>query len=88
MASSLAHVLNQERLHLRIWPEDGVYVAQCLDIPGCVTQGGTHDEALANLHDAISLCLQVIMEDCSTEPGVASNIELFERPIEEFITKA
>ena len=33
--------------------EDGVFVAQCPTLPGCVSQGCTRDEALANIKDAI-----------------------------------
>lgn len=42
--------------------EDGVWVAECPRIPGCVSQGQTKDEALENIKDAISLCLQVRTE--------------------------
>lgn len=33
--------------------EDGVYIAECPTLPGCVSQGGTRDEALQNIHDAM-----------------------------------
>jgi antitoxin HicB len=33
--------------------EDGVFVAQCPSLPGCVSQGATRNEALANVRDAI-----------------------------------
>ena len=33
--------------------EDGVYVATCPSLPGCISQGKTRDEALANIRDAI-----------------------------------
>ncbi len=42
--------------------EDGVWVVECPSIPGCVTQGATQDEALANVRDAIRLCLEVRAE--------------------------
>lgn len=32
---------------------DGGWVAECVDLPGCVSQGETIDEALANIADAI-----------------------------------
>lgn len=38
--------------------EDGGYVAECPIISGCISQGDTRAEALANLRDAIELCLQ------------------------------
>jgi predicted RNase H-like HicB family nuclease len=42
--------------------EDGVWVVECPAIPGCITQGQTKDEALANIHDAIQECLTVRSE--------------------------
>jgi len=38
--------------------EDGWIVAECPTLPGCVSQGRTRDEALANIREAISLCLE------------------------------
>jgi antitoxin HicB len=34
--------------------EDGVFVAECPSLPGCVSQGHTRQEALANIKDAIA----------------------------------
>jgi predicted RNase H-like HicB family nuclease len=42
--------------------EDGVWVVECPAIPGCVSQGSTKDEALANVRDAIRECLIVRAE--------------------------
>ena len=42
--------------------EDGVWVVECPSIPGCVSQGATKDEALANIHEAIALCMEVRAE--------------------------
>jgi len=42
--------------------EDGIWVVECPAIPGCVTQGQTKEEALENIRDAISQCLQVRAE--------------------------
>jgi predicted RNase H-like HicB family nuclease len=39
--------------------EDGVCVVECPSIPGCVSQGQSKDEALANIKDAIRACLEV-----------------------------
>jgi predicted RNase H-like HicB family nuclease len=33
--------------------EDGVYVVECPTLPGCVSQGNTRADALANIQDAI-----------------------------------
>lgn len=37
---------------------DGWIVAECADIPGCVSQGRTREEALANIREAIDLCAE------------------------------
>ena len=42
--------------------EDGVWIVECPAIPGCVSQGETRAEALANVKDAIKLCLEVRAE--------------------------
>ena len=39
--------------------ETGVVVAECPAIPGCVSQGATEAEALANIREAIVGCLAV-----------------------------
>jgi len=38
--------------------ETGMIVAECPAIPGCVSQGKTEAEALANIREAIELCLE------------------------------
>ena len=42
--------------------EDGIFVAECPAIPGCVSQGKTESEAEANIRDAIKECLEVRAE--------------------------
>jgi antitoxin HicB len=34
--------------------EDGIFVAECPSLPGCVSQGATTDEAIVNVRDAIA----------------------------------
>ena len=51
--------------------EDGVWVAECPAIPGCVSQGATHDEALDNIREAIAACLEV-----RAERGMPLTVEL------------
>ena len=33
--------------------EDGIFVAECPSLPGCVSQGKTRREAIQNIQDAI-----------------------------------
>jgi len=42
--------------------ETGAVVAECPAIPGCVSQGKTEDEALANIREAIQACLEARAE--------------------------
>jgi predicted RNase H-like HicB family nuclease len=85
MPYSLANVLNQPSLQILIWEEDGIYIAKCLDIPGCVSEGATRDEALANIHDAIRLCLSVIAEDHAKPTGDAPQVEIIEARTSDFL---
>ncbi len=38
--------------------EDGRYVAECTDLPGCLSEGETMEEALENIGEAIIGCLK------------------------------
>jgi len=42
--------------------EDGMFVAECPSIPGCVSQGRTEEEAEKNIQEAIKECLEVRAE--------------------------
>lgn len=42
--------------------EDGMFVAECPSIPGCVSQGETEEEAANNIREAIKECLEVRAE--------------------------
>ena len=47
---------NIRRMRYRITieaDEDGVFVAECPCLPGCISQGETRDAAIANIRDAI-----------------------------------
>lgn len=39
--------------------EDSVWIVEGPSIPGCVSQGKTKEQALANIQDDIIACLQV-----------------------------
>ena len=38
--------------------EDGIYVAEVPSLPGCISQGNTREELLANNQEAIALYLE------------------------------
>jgi predicted RNase H-like HicB family nuclease len=53
--------------------EDGWVVAECPSAPGCVSQGKTLEEALANIREAIELSLAT-----RRELGIATQVEIAE----------
>ena len=49
----------------RVWIEQdeaGVFVAEVPSLPGCISQGRTRKEALANIREAIELYLESLQE--------------------------
>jgi len=38
--------------------KDGRYVVECPDLPGCLSEGETLEEALDNINEAITGCLK------------------------------
>ena len=53
--------------------EDGIWIAECPSIPGCVSQGETREEATINIREAIALCLEV-----RAERGMPLTVEMQE----------
>lgn len=43
--------------------EDGYWVAECPSLPGCISQGKTKQEALANIKEAIQGYIAALEED-------------------------
>jgi predicted RNase H-like HicB family nuclease len=52
--------------------EDGVFVAECPDLPGCVSQGATREEAKANIQDAIGGYLRSLEQHGESVPAPIS----------------
>jgi predicted RNase H-like HicB family nuclease len=48
--------------------EDGYFVAEVPILPGCISQGKTMEEALANIKEAALLCLECQKEEGWTIP--------------------
>jgi predicted RNase H-like HicB family nuclease len=47
-----------------IYPgEDGFWVAECPSLPGCVSQGQTKAEAIANIREAITGYIRALEDD-------------------------
>ena len=43
--------------------EDGYWVAECPSLPGCISQGKTKEEAIANIKEAITGYIAALEED-------------------------
>ncbi len=54
--------------------EDGYFVVEVPSLPGCVSQGKTREEALANVKEAIDLHIEVLQE--RGKPVPEDNIEV------------
>ena len=48
--------------------EDGYWVAECPSLPGCISQGKTKEEAIANIKEAIQAYVAALEEDGLTVP--------------------
>ncbi len=56
--------------------EDGMFIAECPSIPGCVSQGKTAEEAQYNIQDAIKECLEVRAEQGMPLTVVTRQVEV------------
>ena len=48
--------------------EDGYWVAECPSLPGCISQGSTKQEAIANIKEAIEGFIASFEEDGLSVP--------------------
>lgn len=67
MQTSIAQTLTETgrlTVNILIYPcEEGGFTAECVEIPGCVSEGESEAEAEANIRKAVDSCLSVIFED-------------------------
>ena len=62
------------RVHLE-QDEDGAFVATCPSLPGCVSQGATRSEAIANIREAIDAYLESLRKhDEAVPPGIHEEV--------------
>lgn len=57
-----------------IGSEDGYFVVEVPSLPGCISQGKTREEALANIEEVIALYVEVLQE--SGEPVPDDRVEV------------
>lgn len=49
--------------------EEGGFTVFVPGLPGCISEGDTKEEALANIKEAIELYLEPVDDDLATVPG-------------------
>jgi len=50
--------------------DEGGYTVYVPSLPGCISEGGTTEEALENIQEAIELYLEPVEDDWVVEEGV------------------
>ena len=55
--------------------EDGVFVAECPTLPGCISQGASREEALTNIKDAIAGYLASLRKHDELKAELASRLK-------------
>jgi predicted RNase H-like HicB family nuclease len=58
--------------------DDGRYVAECPDLPGCLSEGETLEDVLENVNESIIGCLKSRLKSA----GEMLNISSFERRLD------
>ncbi|MEO9307250.1 conserved hypothetical protein [Nitrosotalea sinensis] len=54
--------------------EDGVFVAKCPSLPGCISQGKTREEALDNIRDAANGYIQSLKKHNEPLPCIEEEL--------------
>jgi predicted RNase H-like HicB family nuclease len=49
--------------------ESGSWVVECPSLPGCISQGGTREQAIENVREAIGLYIECLEEEGREVPG-------------------
>jgi predicted RNase H-like HicB family nuclease len=58
------------KLHVVLEPsEEGGYTAHVPALPGCISEGNTREEALANIKEAIQLYIEPVDDDIEHAPN-------------------
>ncbi len=51
-------MMEARNYHISLKRQPGGYVARCIELPGCLSEGKTESKALKNIQDAIKLYLE------------------------------
>jgi predicted RNase H-like HicB family nuclease len=55
---------------------DGGFTAECIEVPGAISEGDTREEALANVQEAIALVLEVRREEARRLQASFESVEV------------
>ncbi len=71
------YILNKMKWKVTLQKEDEWCVVQCPRLPGCVSQGKTKEEALANIKEAIQGYIESLKKDGEDIPPTEEVVEVY-----------
>jgi predicted RNase H-like HicB family nuclease len=57
--------------------EDGFWIVECPSLPGCISQGETKMDAIANIKEAIEVYIEALEDDGLPVPQETFDTQLF-----------
>jgi antitoxin HicB len=69
MSGTASNIIGQPYVRELVKNEDGTWFARVVEFPGCMTEGDTSEEALANLEEAMIGWVEVRLEDGDSIPS-------------------
>ncbi len=73
------------RYHFKVHKEKGGFWAECIELPGCVTQGDTKEELHANIQEALNLYLEECEDSEYLAPLPKKSIKLTPSVVEVLV---
>jgi predicted RNase H-like HicB family nuclease len=77
------------KYHFKIHKEGDGFWGECLEIPGCVTQGDSREELFGNMQEAINTCLEESKESSYLEvlpnEAIKATVSVVEVPVDPSI---
>jgi predicted RNase H-like HicB family nuclease len=64
------------KYHVVLKKQKRGYVVKCLELPECMSEGKTKEEALKNINDAIMLYLQDIEKEAKEKKAIALEVQV------------
>ena len=56
--------------------ENGIFIAECVDLPGCISDGKTKGEAIANMKEAIQAYCESVVKEKNSAHSKAEIIKI------------